>query len=123
MKKIRTVWLAFGAVVVVLTGCAGIGQHDYRFSDGLKGAIADSQPTAVILVLPNGDLRVVKPDGKAADRCVITSPVTDKLPKCRGLERGAEVQQISNMTVIKSNINPDCYTFYDSRGVPYQVCW
>jgi hypothetical protein len=102
-----------------------------RFNRAIK------RSAVVIVVAPNGRLRVFDRQRRAAERCTIPSEISAdgdeevvilsdgddrRTPVCRGLQ-DATVALIKNITVLRTEINPTCFIVHDARNQARQICY
>jgi len=120
-NKIKVVLAA--VLVAAMTGCATYPEH-VSLSDGQKNAIKENNARAAVAVTYDGRLVAVDENGKSLRRCTIEPDGKGELKQCVGLQKGATVQSVRNITLIKSKINPDCWTFINPvLGFAEEVCW
>jgi len=120
-NKIKVVLAA--VLVAAMTGCATYTEH-VSLSDGQKTAIKENKARAAVAVTYDGRLVAVDENGKSLRRCTIEPDGKGELKQCVGLQKGAAVQSVNSLTVIRSKINPECWTFYDGvYGFAQEFCW
>jgi hypothetical protein len=110
-------------LMAAMTGCASYPNH-VSLTDGQKKAMKDSKARGAILVDSYGQVVVVGENGERVKRCTAEPGGKGDLKQCRGLQKGNEVQNIRSLTLIRSKINPECWTFVDAvLGFAEEVCW
>ena len=120
-NKIKVVLSA--VLIAAMTGCASYPNH-VSLTDGQKKAMTEHKARGAVLVDSYGQLVVVGENGERVKRCTAEPGGKGDLKQCRGLQKGAEVQNIRNVTLIRSKINPECWTFVDPwLGFAEEICW
>lgn len=121
--------LNFGIIALLslgLTACAHLSDHGpgkVELSPGLRGSIAQYKTKAALLLDEKGRIIATDEDGKRLERCSVKPDDPRDLKQCRGLQKGAIIENVNNITLIKSQINPDCLTEIDGLGHAHQYCW
>lgn len=119
----------YGVIAVLssgLTACAYLPNHGpdkVEPSQGLRGAMAQFKTKAALLLDEEGRIIATDENGKALERCSTKRDDSKGLKQCRGLQKGAIIEDVNNITAIKSRINPDCLSFIDGLGIAREYCW
>lgn len=119
----------FATLVLISFGLLGCPAPSDRvpdrvpFSDGLKKTMGEVKARAALLINEEGQIIATDDQGKVLDRCSVKPVEKGDIQQCRGLQKGATIEDINSVMVIRSKINPTCLTIPDARGYAYQYCW
>lgn len=120
-NKIRVILSAL--LIAAMTGCASYPSN-VSLTDGQRKAMTEYKARGAVLVDGDGQLTVVGENGGRVKRCTAEPGGKGDLKQCQGLQKGNEILNIRNVTLIRSKINPECWTFYDAVvGYAEEVCW
>ncbi|MFP5349209.1 MAG: hypothetical protein ACLGHO_05150 [Gammaproteobacteria bacterium] len=92
-------------------------------SDGLKKTMGEFKVKTALLVNDEGQVVATDDQGKVLDRCSVKPVQKGDLKHCRGLQKGAVVEDVNHVVMIKSKINPTCWTYIDGNGRAREYCW
>lgn len=109
-----------------LTACAylpGHGPDKVELSPGLQRSVGQFKTKAALILDEKGRIVATNENGKALERCSIKREDPRGLKQCKGLQKGATIEDVNNITAIKSHLNPDCLTLIDGGGFAYEYCW
>ena len=112
-------------LVATLIGCAPSPQN-VSLSEGQKRAMKENKAQAVVAMTEDGKLITLDKDGGTSSllRCTVGPDRKGELKQCPGLGKGATIQSVSNLSFIKSKLNPDCWIIIDPTwGFAEQICW
>lgn len=126
MNKKRTLFAILILLSLGLGACERPpekGPDKIPLSDGLKKTLGEFKIKTALLVNDDGQVVATDDQGKVLDRCSVKPVEKGDLKHCRGLQKGAVVKDVNHVVMIKSKINPDCWTYIDSRGYAHQYCW
>lgn len=122
-NKIKVVLPA--VLVAALIGCTPSPQ-DVSLSEGQKRAMKENKAQAVVAMTEDGKLITLDKDGGTSSllRCSVGPEGKGELKQCPGLMKGATLQSIRSLTLIKSKYNPECWTIVDPTwGYAEEICW
>lgn len=120
-NKIRVILSAL--LIAAMTGCASY-PSSVSLTDGQRKVMPEYKARGAILVDSDGQLAVVGENGERVKRCTVEPGGKGDLKQCRGLQKGAEFQNIRSVTLIRSKVNPECWTFVDPwLGFAEEICW
>lgn len=109
-----------------LTACAympGHGPDKVELSPGLQRSVGQFKTKAALLLDEAGRIVATDENGKTLERCSVKREDPRGLKQCRGLQKGATIEDVNNITAIKSHVNPDCLTWIDGLGIAHERCW
>lgn len=121
--------LTFGIITLLslgLTACAylpGHGPDKIELSPVLRGSIAQFKTKAALLLDAEGRIVATDENGKTLERCSVKRDDPRGLKQCKGLQKGATIENVNNITALKSHVNPDCLTLIDGGGFAHEYCW
>lgn len=99
------------------------GPDKIPLNDGLKKTMGDLKVRTALLVNDEGQVIATDDQGKVLDRCSIKPVEKGDLKQCRGLQKGAVVEDVNHVVMIRSKINPTCQTYIDMYGRAHEYCW
>lgn len=126
MYKKLTISATLVLISFSLIGCpapSDKGPDRVPLSDGLKKTMGEFKARTALLVNDEGQIIATDDQGKTLERCRVKPVDKGDLQQCRGLQKGATVEEINNVIMIRSKINPTCWTFYSASGWANQYCW
>lgn len=106
------------ALSLGLVSCCLVSEK-VGLSPGVKEKVTEVKAKVVILIDEEGNIVVTDNEGNRLNPCTIGPSKR----QCKGLAKGYEVNDLSNITLIRSKGSPYCYTFYDSAGMAEEYCW
>lgn len=126
MPKQLMIFAALALMTPGLMGCPSgpeKGPDRVALSDGLKKAMGEFKVRTALLVNDEGMVIATDDQGKVLERCSVGPVDKGDIQQCRGLQKGATVEHLNSVILVRSKINPTCWTYYDSRGYAHQYCW
>ena len=126
MHKKLTISVTLILFSLVLTACpspSDKGPDMVSLSDGLKKAMGEFKARTALLVNDEGHILATDDQGKILERCSVKPVDKGDIKQCRGLQKGAAVEDVNDVVMIKSKINPTCLTFINERGAAHEYCW
>lgn len=125
MPKKASVYIMLVLVSFGFTACSFLPEKHpdkIELSDGLKKTMGEYGAKMAVVVTEDGKIIPTDNQGKVLARCSI-KPGNDGAPACRGLQKGAAIEEVKSITLIRSKINPWCDIIRDPYNFAYEICW
>ena len=109
-----------------LTACAYLPERPpekVELSDGLKKSMAQYSVKIAMLVDEDGKIIPTDNQGKVLTRCSVKTGEKEGRQLCRGIQKGAVIEDVKSIVLIRSKINPTCWTSPGPGNLAFEYCW